>query len=483
MPILLARSSGKRTSFCTPSAVESDVEVRRHRKDLVDALGLDLGRREQLARRLEREGADAERGGGVLERLLDRAPLVAAVDVDGTGAHRHPRPSRRSPRGGRRGRRSAATSSRAACRTAGRRSGRAWSSGPPSARSTRSAAARRCPGSRSARRRPGGPFRTKILARSLRRSPELLERLLHAPRVDGAVVGADAHRVDRAPLPEVLDELVALVVLGDLEEDFPLVLGDDELGQLQEVAVLLGKRLGQRLHLASWRALASPEPAGTRWPRRRRALGDFGRGRGRGDGVAGRGRSAGALDGQRLGPGVGKSRETFGELVETLGRDRRRLAHRERDVGDAARLDPLDRCATTSQAASQVLGADVVRTEPAARRRRQAGGAPPTAGRPAGRCRDTRTGASSSRSGIAGYQSFRGAPEGGPVEEELRFPSGAPVPPVGARGSVQTSRIAEDVVAIPELLDDRNPVNDDDAAGVARQAVVIGGGRLAETLA
>ena len=117
-----------------------------------------------------REGARAQDGRGVLDRLLDRAPLEAARDVDGTRrpCHAVERADAHEQDAARR--RSAATSCRGPCRTAGRRSGRPCSSGPRSARSTRSAAARRCPGSRSATTASGGPWRTNILARSLCRS-------------------------------------------------------------------------------------------------------------------------------------------------------------------------------------------------------------------------------------------------------------------------------------------------------------------------
>jgi hypothetical protein len=63
---------------------------------------------------------------------------------------------------------------------------------------------------------------------------ELLDRLLDAAQVDGLVVGPDAHVVDRAPHPEVVDELVPLVVLLDLEEDLGLVLGDDQLTKVRK---------------------------------------------------------------------------------------------------------------------------------------------------------------------------------------------------------------------------------------------------------
>jgi hypothetical protein len=56
--------------------------------------------------------------------------------------------------------------------------------------------------------------------------------------VDLPVVVSESLRIERPPFPEGLDEMVALDVVADLEEDLALVFRDDDLDQGQPVFVL-----------------------------------------------------------------------------------------------------------------------------------------------------------------------------------------------------------------------------------------------------
>src|SRR5664280_3824908 len=91
------------------------------------------------------------------------------------------------------------------------------------------------------------------------RTPEALLGLLEPHLVYVAERDTDAVRRQRAALPEVLDEMLALVVLAELEQRVALDLREDRLDVLEELAILAGKVVRELLALLPRKRLVRDE--------------------------------------------------------------------------------------------------------------------------------------------------------------------------------------------------------------------------------